>query len=195
MSVSFGPTGVCAAATLLLFAAVPSQAAAQSAPASLRPDQTPATRQIPRDTSIHITIETTLQSDHITPGDMFPIRLAAPLMIDGRELLPAGLIGQGEVIDTKKSGGGGAAGGIVTNARFLMCGAVRVPVGKMHLSAGGKDNAALSAAVSAGVGPFALFIKGRNAVIPQGAEAEAKVIADTTLGGPCAVSAPVEVSH
>lgn len=194
MSVPSGPSGGFVVATLLL-ATAPSLTSAQSTSAPVPFDPAPSTLKIPRDTTIHITIERALQSDQIAPGDTFPIRLAAPLVIDGREILPAGLTGQGEVIDAKKSGGGGAAGGIVTNARFLMCGAVRVPLGKMHLGAGGKDHVALSMAVAAGIGPLALFIKGRNAAIPLGAEAEAKVIADISLVGSCGVPAPADVSH
>jgi hypothetical protein len=157
--------------------------------------QANAPTQLMRDTMVRITVERTLQSDQIAPGDRFPIRLAVPVVIDGRELLPAGLIGEGEVIDTKKSGGGGAAGGIVTNARFLMCGTVRVPVGKMHLNAGGKDHAALSAAVSSGFGVFGMLVKGKNAVIPQGSTADAKIIADTVVDVPCVAPAPVAASQ
>src|SRR5262245_4046011 len=58
---------------------------------------------VPALTEISVEILADLGSKTSTTGDTFPLRLAAPIVIDGVELVPAGTAGMGEVIHAKKS--------------------------------------------------------------------------------------------
>jgi len=130
-------------------------------------------------------IDETMLSDRVTPGYRFPIVLAEPLLLGGRAVLPAGIRGEGEVIDAKRSSGGGAGGGIVANARYLMCGTTRITLGKMHLTAAGRSSYGTAIATSAVVSVFALLVRGHNAQIERGTPADAKIIADVEVPATC----------
>jgi hypothetical protein len=141
--------------------------------------------RLTHETPIRITIDETMLSDQVAPGYRFPIVLAEPLLIEGRTALPAGIWGEGEVIDAKRSSGGGASGGIVANARYLMCGTTRIPLGKMHLSASGRSSYRTAVATTAAVGVFGLLVRGHNAQIQRGTLADAKIIADVDVPASC----------
>jgi hypothetical protein len=57
---------------------------------------------------VEIEFLTTLSSASSHRGDMFPIRLAEPLMAGGQVLLPAGALGVGEVVEPSLRRGGHA---------------------------------------------------------------------------------------
>ena len=61
-------------------------------------------------------------------GDTFPLRLAAPLVVDGRLILRAGATGGGEVVEASKPGMGGKPAKLVLAARYLTDGKTRVPL-------------------------------------------------------------------
>ncbi|MET0587174.1 MAG: hypothetical protein ABWZ75_01520 [Novosphingobium sp.] len=69
-------------------------------------------------TPVSIQILAALGSKVSKSGDTFPIRLAAPVIVDGTVAIPAGAEGMGEVVHAKKGGGIGAAGELVLAARI-----------------------------------------------------------------------------
>jgi hypothetical protein len=71
---------------------------------------------------VEIEFLTTLSSASSHRGDMFPIRLAEPLMAGGQVLLPAGALGVGEVVEAKPAGGAGTPGVLILAARYLDAG-------------------------------------------------------------------------
>ena len=136
---------------------------------------------IPVKTVVEIEITETISSGTNKIGDMFALKLAAPLVIDGRTILPAGLTGKGEVTHAAKKGSGGQAGELIVSARYLQCGDLRIPLGHFHYGIAGKNNVGGAFAV-AQVIPFGQFlVSGHDAVIPVGASGTAQVAADVVL--------------
>jgi len=148
---------------------------------------------IPKLTPIAIEVLQPLGSKLSTTGDLFPIRLASPILVDGVEVIAAGTPGMGEVIHAKKSGGMGAAGELVITARYLEFDGRRLPLRSMHLidaSTSGKSKidtvnaiAMGSAATIPALSFIGLFIDGGQVNVAQGALAEAKTAEDFALGG------------
>ncbi len=136
---------------------------------------------IPALTPIELVIDANLGSKVSKSGDTFPIRLAKPIIVDGREVLAAGFVGQGEVVHAKKSAGMGAAGELVLAARFLTVGDRQLKLRSMRFGTAGKDEInsvvavnALSVASPLPVGMLGFFVTGKNIEIPQGTVAVAK---------------------
>lgn len=134
-----------------------------------------------KDTVLRLQIDRALASDLSKPGERFPISLTEPLLRDGAVILPAGLTGEGEVVHAAKARWGGKAGELIINARFLTCGAQRVPLGKLRFFAPGESRAGQAFAASMVLTPAMFFISGGNAALPLGAKVQARVTVDVTL--------------
>jgi hypothetical protein len=139
---------------------------------------------IPKLTPVRIEVLTDLGSKLSKTGEMFPIKLAYPIMIDGRIIVPAGAMGMGEVIFAKGSGGGGAGGELVLAARYVDVGGKRVRLRSLQLNVNGKsriDSAnamGIASAAAPGLAFVALFMKGKQSIVPAGTIAEAKTAED-----------------
>ena len=132
-------------------------------------------------------------------GDMFAIRLAAPIVVDGETLVPMGAPGLGQVVDAGGGGLGGRPGKLILAARYVQYQGVRVPLRGFHLAAVGRDNgsAAMAVALVPYVGLLSLAITGGDVSYPAGMEADAKVAAEVVFppdapaaGAPPPPSAP-----
>jgi hypothetical protein len=121
-----------------------------------------------------VEILATLGSKTSKSGDLFPLRLAAPIVVDGREIVPAGAMGMGEVVHAKKSGGSGAPGELVLAARYIEFNGRRLRLRSMRLVAVGKDNLRLAQMATLAVSVFGLFVQGGETTIVAGAPADAK---------------------
>ncbi|MFO6448519.1 hypothetical protein ACLBKU_15400 [Erythrobacter sp. NE805] len=158
---------------------------AVAAPASEVPPEAPAPADdallLPKATPIVIAIDQALGSKISVAGETFPIRLVQPVVVDGIEVLPAGIRGEGQVVHAKKAGIGGAAGELVLAARWLEHDGRRIPLrsfrflaeGELSLSKG-VDNVGAVNATMAIVSPLAIFIGGGNTNVPPGTVAGAK---------------------
>jgi hypothetical protein len=130
---------------------------------------------VPALTSVRIELLKTLSSATSNSGDLFPIRLAAPIMIDGKEAVPAGVTGLGEVVHAKKNGGAGAAGELVLAARYLEVGGKRLRLRSLRTEQSGESRIETAAIASATVlGVFGFLIKGGKLTIAEGTVAQAK---------------------
>lgn len=145
--------------------------------------------EIPKLTEIEVEILEPLGSKLSTSLDTFSIRLAAPIMVDGVEVVPAGTMGAGEVVHAKKAGGMGAAGELVLAARYLDLGDRRVRLRSMQLTGEeatsriGTANA-IGTAGAATVLPIAFIgflVKGGQIDVPAGSIATAKIAEDFTI--------------
>ena len=134
-------------------------------------------------TPVVLKIGTLLGSRVSTSGEMFPLTLAEPLVVDGRVVVPAGTPGMGEVVHAKKTGLG-VGGELVLAARYLDFAGQRIRLRSMQVGGKGKDNQTLSYAVGATVGLPALFIRGKHIEVPPGTLAEAKVAARFVIPRP-----------
>jgi hypothetical protein len=128
---------------------------------------------IPALTPVRIEFAEALSSRTSVTGETFAISLAYPVVIDAREVIPAGTKGRGEIIHAKKTGAG-VGGELVLAARYLNLGDRRLRLRSMQLNGAGRDQQGLAFAVGVAVGLPAMFIRGKHIDIPAGAFADAK---------------------
>lgn len=138
------------------------------------------TLTIPALTPIIIEILSDLGSNTSQQGDRFPLRLAEPIVIDGRVVVPAGTAGEGEVIHAKKNGGMGSAGELILTARFLDVGGTQLRLRSMSfdgVATSRIDTAGrfgIAGAVVPAVSLVGFFIKGGKLAVVSGSLASAK---------------------
>lgn len=128
---------------------------------------------IPALTPVRIELAEALSSRTSVTGETFVISLAYPVVIDGRETIPAGATGRGEIIHAKKTGVG-VGGELVLAARYLSLGDRQLRLRSMQLNGAGRDQQGLAFAVGVAVGLPAMFIRGKHVDVPTGAFADAK---------------------
>ena len=172
-----------------------------AAPAAETPVPAPAGLLLPKTTPLIIAIDKELGSKISHTGETFPIRLVQSVSVDGVEVLPAGITGQGEVVHAKKAGLAGAAGELVLAARYLDLGGRRIELRSFRfMEAGesslgkGQDNTGVSNITTAVAGPIGFFIGGGNTNVLPGTVANAKTRNDELFERPAAeaVAAPAE---
>jgi hypothetical protein len=135
-------------------------------------------------TPIVLQIVNTVTTKVVKKGDRFAIRLVSPIVVDGKVLVPAGVTGEGEVIDAAHGGLMGKAGELLLAARYLDYNGVRIPLRSLKLGGRGTDNTNLSMAVGMIGLPGAvasIFIKGGEVEVPPGTLATAKLAGDLDL--------------
>jgi len=135
---------------------------------------------------VELEIAAPLTSRTSRHGDDFPIRLAAPIVVDGVELVPAGATGMGEVVHGARSRMGGGAGELTLAVRYLDHAGTRIPLHRLRYFQAGRSNEHAAAAVmmTPYVGLVGLLITGREVRVPEGTIVQAQVAADTALAPP-----------
>jgi hypothetical protein len=92
-------------ATLLLaIAAACNKTSADSSKSQPVPPPPPPPIDVPAETIIEVRMDQSLSTERNRPGDHFKAELAAPLVIDGQEVIPMGAPVQGIVTNAKASG-------------------------------------------------------------------------------------------
>jgi hypothetical protein len=148
---------------------------------------------LPKGYPIVIAIDREVGSKVSTAGEFFPIRLAQSVEIDGVEVLPAGITGEGQVVHAKKAGMAGAAGELVLAARYLDYGGRRIDLRSFkfieegdEILSRGQNNVDLASATNVAIGPLGFFIGGGNTTIAPGTLAAAKIRNDEAFDRPAA---------
>lgn len=136
---------------------------------------------IPADTAVAIRIVAPISSKTSRPDDRFAIELAEPILRDGAVLVPAGARGEGEVVHAAKAGWGGRPGELIVAARFLQCGAVKLPLGKFRWSATGANRSGAAMAAGFVLTPAIFLVNGGQVEVPAGTLATARVTASVAL--------------
>lgn len=152
--------------------------AASSAPAPA------ATIKLPMNTPVQFEFVTELSSKTNKNDDVFPIRLIAPVQIAGHDAIPAGTMGQGQVVQAAKAGFAGKAGELVVTVRYLDVGGVHVPLRRFRMGelATGEDRRGEAFGMSIAISPLlGFFISGGQKTIVVGTHANAIVSADTDI--------------
>lgn len=151
-------------------------------------ESSPQVLTVPSFTEVAIEILADLGSKTSTKGQMFPIRLVNAIYVDGREVVPAGTEGMGEVIHAKSSGGMGAAGELILTARYLRVGDRQLPLrtfrvgGTAHDRIGMVDTIAVASAASPlPIAFVGFFIKGNQLTIASGTVATARTAMDFSI--------------
>lgn len=173
--------------------ALASAASAQtdsSAPGSPSPPGSSASTEcctIPALTEVKIEIGATINSQANKIGEHFPIRLAEPIVIEGKTLVPAGTTGQGDIVHAAKSRFGGRAGELILAVRYLDYNGIRIPLRSLRYIVGhGKTNEGKAAAAAIVIGgavgaTLAMFITGGEVNVPAGTHALAKTSAPVVI--------------
>lgn len=138
---------------------------------------------IPALTVVDIDILDNLDSKSSKPGDFFKIRLAEPILIDGRTLVPAGTEGVGQVVHAAKARAAGKAGELILAARYLDFRGTQLKLRSFRYgSSTGKSNVDTAAVVGMAVAsPLMLVITGGEIKVPAGTRANAKTAFETVL--------------
>jgi len=140
---------------------------------------------IPAGTMVTVAIAEPLSAKRSVAGDSFKLKLTAPIVINGVTVVPAGLMGVGEVIDARPGAMGGSPGKLILAARYLDDNGVRVPLQSLKLGGSGADNTGSAVMASALVSPLLILaVKGGDLAYPEGTPASAKVAADVQITPP-----------
>jgi hypothetical protein len=170
-------------------AAVPPPASA-AAPATA-PAVVPA-NTIVAGSPVIIEVTQAISSRTVKQGDMFPLRLASPLTLDGRVVVPAGATGEGQVVDAGRAGALGKPTKLVVAARYILVDGQKVQLRGFRLGAAGRDNsnAIMAASFVPYVGMLAMFAKGGEIDVPAGTLGQAKLVADLPAAAPAPSTPP-----
>lgn len=218
------------AAALAALLVVPIAQAQDNTTAALLPDTTPAatttpvaapvTPVVPGDTTnaasaavtpapccrlaagsvVELQLGESLSSARHKRGDRFTLRLSQPLAVDGAEPIPAGTPAVGEVVHGARSRGGGHPGELLIAGRYLEFNGRQIPLRGLSVGQSGREqiNGAMGAAFV--IGPFAMFIRGREIEIPADTALRAKLAQDLdfpvagTVAATASAAAPVSPS-
>jgi len=153
--------------------ALTSQAA--SAPAPETPLHTLAAG-----TEIHLRLLEPVGSHTHKRGDRFKLEVAQAIAVGDFIVVAAGSPAIGEVIHAAKSGMSGKAGELILVARSLSAGEHVVKL-RSFTAGNGENRFALATGLGVTLGIPALFVVGKNLVLPAGTDVYAKVTADTPL--------------
>jgi hypothetical protein len=121
---------------------------------------------VPALTPVAVRLEEPISSTKNKPGDRFRITVAEDVRVGDALVIPAGSVGEGEVVHAAKSGGGGKAGELILAARFVRVGDIDIRLRSFALGVVGKDQTNNSLAASMVIGPFAMFVKGGVVTVP-----------------------------
>jgi hypothetical protein len=172
---------------------VSDSAAPPAAAEAAAPPATPAELHLAADTPVRVELAEAVSSKDRKQGDKFALKLAAPIVVDGRVVAPAGASGQGEVVYAEKGGGGGKPGKLVLAVRYVEVGGTRIRLKALRLGAGGDSEFTQMEVAAQLIGPAVMFMNGHEVVYPAGTRAMAKVAEEIVLpdGGPALAPPPV----
>jgi len=171
--------------------------ASQAAPGDVAPSprdvkapplSAPAADFVAEGTLVLIELAEPVSSRTIKRGDMFKIRLAAPVKLGDRTVIPAGVSGMGQVVDAAPSGTLGRPAKLLLAARYLDVDGTQVRLRAMQLGRVGTDETGVVLATSfiPYVGFLGAFLHGGEIEIPAGTPASAKLAADVPAAPPTA---------
>lgn len=135
---------------------------------------------VPANTVVELEMVDSISSKTSKPGDLFRLKVALPVILNGVEVIPQGAPVVGQVVHAQKARGGGKAGELILAARHI-----ELPQGQIKLRSGfgaaGKDRTGAALATSIAVGVFGMLVRGQELELPAGHPLSARVAADTPL--------------
>jgi len=136
---------------------------------------------IPVGTPVAVQLVDPIGTKETASGTYFALKLAAPVIVDGQVVLPAGTSGVGRVVQSAKPGAGGKAAKLVLSAEYLNVPGGALPLRALKLVAIGKDQSMTANASSIGgllfmpLGMIGFAVTGGDIEIPAGTAAAAKI--------------------
>ncbi|WP_066846212.1 hypothetical protein [Croceicoccus marinus] len=161
---------------VLLLAAV-NPAFAQSTVVQAVPAVAPAQPQatvltLPANTELTITPNSEVSSKTMKEGDVFTFSTVYDVIMNGYVVIPKGTRGQGKITWRTGKGAFGKSAKMDLGFEWLEIGGRRVAVEGTHRQEGQGNTAATLGTVLA-VGPFAAFVTGKSATVPNGMQLKA----------------------
>lgn len=171
-----GRTGLCC---ILALGAVGIAAPAQTPPNAAEPAPSSAgTAVIPAETIVLIEIVEPVGSRHSRTGQQFAIRLAEPILVEGRVVVPAGVTGVGEVVHAAHAGT--KAGELIVAARYLQFGETRIPLHRTRYARSGRD----ISGITTGPNYVGMWTSGSNIELRAGSKLPVYVAAPVAIPMP-----------
>jgi hypothetical protein len=163
---------------------VEAAASAEPAPA--------ASLRIPANLPVEFEFVGPISSKSAKNDQFFPIRITQDVRWNGALMIPAGTMGQGQVVHAARSGWGGKAGELIVAARHIDMGGVHIPLRRFRMGGvgTGTDRASEAVAVAAMVPLAGFLMNGGEKEIAIGTRANAIVAADTLVTPPQAQPVP-----
>ena len=155
---------------------------------------------IPVGTEVAVQVVRPISTHDIKADMVFDLRLAAPLIVDGQVLLPAGTTGAGRVVQSSGPGLGGKGAKLVVAADYLNVPGGAVKLAGMQLTGTGKDHSMAANILGLGgigfapIGVAGIVLTGEHAEIPAGVVASAKTAVPVTLA-PLAAATPADYAQ
>lgn len=143
--------------------------------------------RVPEGAEVAVQLSDPIDTRHAKAGDLFNLRLAAPLIIDGQIVLPEGVAGIGRVVQSSGPGIGGKGAKLVVSAEYLTVPGGAVKLKGMQLTGSGKDRSMAANVLGAGgiafapIGVLGIALTGGDIAIPAGVAAGAKIAEAVTL--------------
>jgi hypothetical protein len=187
---AFALAGIFALSTAASAQTSPAQSQPPTATEPSAPDVAPVPApccKVPALTGVELEFVDAASSRSSKAGDLVALKLAEPLVIDGRTVAAAGSKVIAEVVQASKAGLMGKAGELTFAIRYVQAGDVRIPLKRFGYgrSQGSDPSGTLNAigVATAAAMPIAsvalIFVSGGNVDIKAGALAHAVVAADT----------------
>jgi hypothetical protein len=136
---------------------------------------------IPAGTMLAVQLVEPLSTHDTQSGAEFPLRLAAPVIVDGQVALPVGTRAVGRVVQSTGPGAGGKGGKLVVAAYYLVVNGGSVPLEGLQLTGVGKDQSTTADVASVGglvfmpLGLIGFAVQGGDIKIPAGTAATVKI--------------------
>jgi hypothetical protein len=139
--------------------------------------QPAATPHVPAGSVVDIEVTEVISSKVHKIGDKFALRLAYPILLDGKVVVPTGV---GQVIDAARAGALGRPAKLLLAARYLDFNGAQIKLRTLQLGRVGVDNTGAIMAMSfvPYVGLVSMFMHGGEIEVPVGTRAQAKLVAD-----------------
>lgn len=129
--------------------------------------------RIPDGIDVKLVLDETLSSRSNVKGDLFRLKVAEPVMVDGSEALSAGTVVIGEITNAQTKSAFGVSGKL--EARTLYA---QTPNGTVRLSGRlgqkGKGGTTETVLTYAMIGAISFVVTGKSATIPAGTELVAR---------------------
>ncbi|QUL37738.1 hypothetical protein [Erythrobacter sp. JK5] len=138
---------------------------------------------IPRDTPVRLMVLNEVSTKDHEPGHKFKLRVDAPVLVDGEEVIPVGTIAWGELLTAEKSGNVGRSGKLSARLLHIDLDGREIPIDG-EASADGKSGKGETIMGVIGLGVLGLFAKGNNAKLKAGEKMTAFVADDVMLDNP-----------
>lgn len=146
---------------------------------------------IPALTFVELEFVDAASSRTSSSGELVKIRVAEPLMVDGRVLVPVGTTGVAEVIQASKARMMGKAGELTLAARYIELNGTRIPLKRFQFGrSSGRSNVTETMVATALIGLPGLLISGGNIDVAAGARANAVIARETLVAAPTTESNP-----